>query len=310
MHPIISVVGPTASGKTSLAIALALRYNAEILSADSMQFYRGMEIGTAAPTQREQNLVPHHFVSCLNPDESMAAGRYQALGRACLATLAKQDKHAVVVGGSGLYINALIDGLFEGPARDDHIRARLQHEAETQGNEALLVRLHSIDPDYAARLGSANDLVRIVRALEVYEITGTPYSELHRLHQKEGEVLEAQFFALNWDRDVLYERINSRVDAMISAGWVEEVRALIEAGHGAQLERLKALGFREIAAHLRDEQGLEEAIEATKMHHRRYAKRQLTWFRGDKRIHWLKCDEETPGVELLQACETILEHCK
>ena len=309
MAPLIVVVGPTGSGKTALAITLAKQFNAEILSADSMQFYRGMEIGTAAPTQEEQAQVPHHFVSCLNPDETMAAGKYQELARAKVQELQQQGKQVVVVGGSGLYVNALIDGLFEGPARDEAIRERLMEEAETQGNDALMQRLQTVDPDYAAQLTSSNDLIRIVRALEVYEITGTPFSILHQEHQDSAQRLDARFFGLDWDREQLYARINTRVDAMVTAGWVEEVQALLNAGYGPELNRLKALGYREIAAHLQGKQSLEEALEATKMHHRRYAKRQLTWFRGDDRVHWLQCTPETTSAQLLSQCKEHLQDC-
>ena len=302
MEPVIVVVGPTGSGKTSLAIEIAEQLGGEILSADSMQFYRGMEIGTAAPNAEEQARVPHHFVSFINPDELMAAGRYQSLGRACLNKLQQAGKRAVVVGGSGLYVNALIDGLFEGPGRDEGIRNQLMEEAAVKGNEALMEQLRDIDPDYAAQLSSANDLIRIVRALEVHAITGTPYSVLHEEHQRKADRVEARFFALEWDRAQLYERINARVDSMVAAGWVEEVQTLVEEGYGPSLESLKALGYREIAQHLEGNQSLEDAIEATKMHHRRYAKRQLTWFRGDKRIHWLPYDGTAPVKDLADNC--------
>ena len=266
-----------------------------------MQFYRGMEIGTAAPTPAELAQVKHHFVSFLEPDETMTAGQYELQGRKVVSAINADGKPAVVVGGSGLYINALIDGLFEGPGRDQSIRDRLIAEATEQGNGILMDRLQEVDPAYASTIQHVNDQVRLVRALEVYEITGRPFSELHEEHRAQAEPIEAIHFGLNWDRAKLYERINRRVDQMVKAGWVEEVQALLDKGYGPQIQRLKALGFREIAASLRGEQSLEVALEATKMHHRRYAKRQLTWFRGDGRVQWLEVEDSTSIEALLRA---------
>ena len=294
---ILAVVGPTASGKTALAITLAERLGTEIISADSMQFYRGMEIGTAAPTQEERARVPHHFVGFLAPDQQMAAGEYERMARRVVSGLNARGKTAVVVGGSGLYIGALIDGLFEGPPRAPALRARLKAEAAEEGNASLLERLREVDPEYAGLLSSENDLVRIVRALEVHEITGRPFSELHREHRAGSTPLDAVQVALDFDREALYERINRRVDTMVASGWIDEVRALLDQGYGAHIGRLKALGYREIVAYLNAEQNLEEAIEATKQHHRRYAKRQLTWFRADPRVHWLPA---SPGQSVAE----------
>lgn len=296
MIPAIAVVGPTGSGKTGLAVALARELDTEIISADSMQFYRGMEIGTAAPTAEEQAAVRHHFVSVLHPDEAMAAGQFQERARVVLHELNARGMTAVVAGGSGLYVNALLDGLFDGPAAAPEIRERLQREAGEVGNAAMMARLRGVDPDYAATLTSENDLVRIVRALEVYEATGEPFSKLHRAHQASASPIAARHFAIDWPRAELYERINQRVNQMIAAGWVAEVEALVAAGYAEHLHRLKALGYREILAHLAGEQPLDEAIEKTKMHHRRYAKRQLTWFRADPRIVWLAPEDAAMGA--------------
>ncbi len=292
MIPILAVVGPTASGKTSLAIELAERLDTEIISADSMQFYRGMEIGTAAPTPAEQARIKHHFVSILDPGEQMAAGEFERMARTIIADLNKQGKTAVVAGGSGLYISALVDGLFQGPKRQPELRERLKAEAHDLGNAHLMARLREVDPDYAASLTSENDLVRMVRALEVYETTGQPFSRLHHEHRAQAEPMDAVFVGLDWEREALYDRIARRVDQMAADGWVEEVRALINNGYAPHLDRLKALGYREIAAFLRGEQSLEAALEAAKMHHRRYAKRQLSWFRGDERVHWFPAAPE------------------
>jgi len=289
----IAVVGPTGSGKTRLAIELAKRLDTEIISADSMQFYRGMEIGTAAPTADEQAEVKHHFVGFLQPDEEMAAGQYQRLAREKALELLRQGRVPVLAGGSGLYISAFIDGLFDGPARNQAVRDRLRAEAAARGNAALMERLRAVDPDYAAQLTSENDLVRVVRALEVFEVTGRTFSHWHREHQATLEPWDVAQAALLWERDALYERINRRVDMMAAQGWREETQRLVDNGYEKDIYRLKALGYQEMAACLRGERTLDEALEATKQHHRRYAKRQMTWFRSDKRIRWLPADDET-----------------
>ncbi len=290
--PIIAVAGPTGSGKTALAIALAERLDTEIVSADSMQFYRGMEIGTAAPAKRERQRVKHHFVACLPPDAAMDASEYQEKARAVVLRLNAAGKTAVVAGGSGLYVGALLDGIFEGPGRDQGIRDRLKAEAAEKGNAHMMARLAAVDPDYAASITSENDLIRIVRALEVHEMSGTPYSVLHAAHRAAGGGLEAVRVAFQYERAVLYARVERRVDAMFSAGWVEEVQALVAGGHKEHLLRLKALGYREIVAHLEGKQSRDAVITVIKQHHRRYAKRQLTWFRADARIHWLSAAPE------------------
>lgn len=302
MKPVLVVAGPTGSGKTRLGIELARALDGEIVSADSMQFYRGMEIGTAAPTPQEQAEVPHHFVSFLNPDQDMAAGEYQRLARVRIAEMQQRGKTAVVVGGSGLYLRALMDGLFDGPPRDEAIRARLHEEALAHGNARLMERLREIDPDYAAILTSENDQVRIVRALEVYEVSGSTLTALHQRHREALEPMPALQVGIRMDRALLYRRINQRVDMMMRDGWLDETARLLENGYGPHLDRLKALGYRELAAHLRGEQDLATAVAAAQQHHRRYAKRQLTWFRADPRIHWLDWDpQDGPAVLVKQA---------
>ena len=301
MRPVLAVVGPTASGKTRLSLLLAERLNGEIVSADAMQVYRGMEIGTAAPTPEELARAPHHLVSFLSPDILMAAGRFQKEARECLRGIQERGRTALVVGGSGLYVRALLDGLFEGPGRDEALRARLREEAAALGNAALMARLREVDPDYAATLSSENDVVRVVRALEVHALTGVPYSRLHAAHRERPQPVPALRIGVAPPRDALYDRINRRVDEMTAAGWVDEVRALIADGHEGHLERIKALGYREIAAHLRGEQSLADAVEAVKQHHRRYARRQLSWFRADKRVVWLDPTEAPAAVDTVTA---------
>jgi tRNA dimethylallyltransferase len=287
---VAAVVGPTASGKTALSIELAKRLDTEIISADSMQFYRGMEIGTAAPTAAERASVPHHFVSFLEPHQLYSAGAFAKDAMDVVERLNAQGKVAVVAGGSGLYVSALVDGLFDGPARNEAIRERLHREAEFHGPAPLYERLQEVDPHYA-QIVLPHDLRRIVRGLEVYEITGQPISHLHQLHQREKRPIRSIFAGIEYPRDVLYARIDERVDRMIADGLADEVQRLLDSGYGCAISRLKSLGYRELAAYLRGEQTLDAAIEQMKMHTRRFAKRQLSWYRGDERVRWLRIEE-------------------
>lgn len=291
MRQMLAVVGPTASGKTDVAIALAERLGTEIISADSMQFYRGMEIGTGQPDAEQRARVPHHFIGHLNPDEYVSAGAFGEQARTVVSWLNTAGKPAVAVGGSGLYIRALIDGLFEGPGRSCDIRQRLHAAAGAGETPALYAQLQAVDPEYAGKI-LPGDLRRIVRALEVFELTGKPLSAHHAEQQDDADPLDALQVGLDWPREVLYARINARVLRMFEAGLVHEVESLLQAGFETQLERIKSIGYREVMAHLRGESGLDETVAAVQMQHRRYAKRQLTWFRRDTRIHWVHMGDE------------------
>lgn len=305
--PVVAVVGPTASGKTALALRLAEKLDTEIISADSMQFYRGMAIGTAAPAAEDRARVTHHFVGFLEPSQDFSAGAFQTLAREIVYELNAAGKPAVVAGGAGLYLSALIDGLFPGPGKDEAIRARLKEEAEDHGAPLLFARLKAVDPVYAKTI-NPNDLRRIVRALEVYELTGQPLSGLHREHQANAETIEAVQLALDWPRETLYARINARVDRMMAEGFIEEVQALLDNGYGEHIERLRSLGYREIAAYLHHKCTLGEAADQIKQNTRRYAKRQLTWFRGDPRVHWIPAGEDRTEDTLLEEALWRMAH--
>lgn len=305
MMPIPAVVGPTASGKTALAMALAEELDGEIISADSMQIYRGMEIGTAAPAPEEQRRVKHHFVGMLEPDQFYSAGIFQCDARRVITELESQGKTPVITGGSGLYVRALVDGLFSGPARDADLQRGLFEEARQFGMEPLFDRLRAVDPEYAARI-KAQDLRRIVRGLEVYEVTGRRLSDFHEKHQAAHESLPMIQVALDYPREILYARINERVERMIAAGFIDEVERLLEKGYEPQLMRLRSLGYREFIAHLRGELTLEEAIAGMKQATRRFAKRQLTWFRGDPRVHWLATDGTHDTAAQVREIQTLL----
>lgn len=305
MRQLVAVVGPTASGKTAFGIQLAQALESEVISADSMQFYRGMEIGTGAPTPEEQAQVPHHLVGVLSPSEEMTAAEFGDTARELVSSLNARGKTAVVVGGSGLYLQSLIDGLFPGPSKHPAIRARLEAEAADSGIASLYARLEEVDPLYA-NVVYDNDLRRIVRALEVHELSGRPLSELHREYRDQAESLDAVQIGLDYPREALYDRINRRVDVMLDSGLVQEVKTLIDDGYGDDIHRLKSLGYREIAAHLRGECSLDDAAQRMKMFTRRYAKRQLTWFKGDTRVQWLPVNTaESSAFHLERALELL-----
>lgn len=305
MIAVLVVVGPTASGKTALAVELAERLHSEVVSADSMQFYRHMTIGTGAPSAAERRRVPHHFVEFLDPSEDFSAGAYEVAARERVAAINATGRPAVVAGGSGLYVQALIDGLFDGPPRQPAVRDRLHGEAARAGTPALYARLQEADPAYAAVI-NPGDLIRIVRALEVFETTGVTLSEHHARHRRCVRSLDAVQVGLDWPRDLLYERINHRVDAMLADGLLDEVQWLLDHGYEGDLHRLRSLGYREMAAHLKGECPLEEAVALMKRNTRRYAKRQLSWFRSDPRIHWIPVDHAVRVEELASQTLAVL----
>lgn len=280
------LVGPTASGKTDLSLRIAERLSFEILSADSRQVYRHMDIGTAKPTEEERRRVPHHCIDIADPDAVFSAGQYGMLARGIVRGILSRNKTALVVGGSGLYIRALVDGIFHGNFRDEGVRRRLNEEAEGLGLESMHRCLRDVDPVAAGRI-HPNDRRRIIRALEVCAISGRPLSRL----QKEGTEpadFDPLFFGLNWPRDVLYERIERRVDRMMEKGLVDEVRKLKETGYSPAHNAMDSVGYREIFHHLDGRITLEEAVALIKKNTRRFAKRQMTWFRSDRRIEWME----------------------
>jgi len=284
------IVGPTGAGKTAFAIALAERLGAEIVNADSRQVYRGMDIGTAKPTASERARVPHHLINILDPDQAINAAEFAGLARESIRDLVARSIRPLVVGGSGLYLRVVRGGIFSGPAAAPGLRAEITARAVRQGSPQMHRRLGEVDPEAAARI-HPNDLKRIVRALEVYELTGAPISQYHREHAFADREFESLTVGLMLARAELYAAIERRFDAMIAAGLVEEVAALMAAGnHGPPLA---SIGYREIAAYLRGEITLERAIELAKRESRRLAKRQLTWFRAERETVWIEPGEGT-----------------
>lgn len=299
---ILVVVGPTASGKTALGVALAKRLGGEIISADSMQIYKHMNIGTAKVSLDEMQGVPHHLIDCVSPDEEFSVAKYKAAALEAIEAILSRGKLPIIIGGTGLYINSLsLPWDFQKKDSDEKIRWRLTAEAEVLGNKALYERLKSVDP-VTAEIVHPNNLNRLIRALEIYELTGKPKSDFDEETKKHSVPYDYIILGLDWDRETLYERINRRVDRMIEDGLIEETKMLIERGYDWNLTAMKAIGYKELKAYLEGESSLAEAVTILKRDSRHYAKRQMTWFRKDKRIQWLKMDET-------RDLETQVEEC-
>src|SRR5574337_1089481 len=299
--PLIVLIGPTASGKSALALALAERVGGEIVAADSMQVYRGLDIGTAKPTTDDRHRIPHHLLDVVAPDQPFTAADYARLASAAIVDIRARGRLPIVVGGTGLYVRALLYGLFDGPGEMMSLRETLHREAAQAGPPTLHRRLEAIDPKAAAAL-HPNDLFRIVRALEVAVVSGRPISTLRiegrRNHRSiPGPILQ---FGLERNRQELYQRIDARVEAMMAQGLLDEVRSLLDRGYNETLKPLRAIGYRHMIRHLRGEIGLDGAITSLKRDTRRYAKRQLTWFRHQDEIEWLSVEGSTVSERLVR----------
>ena len=291
---LLCLLGPTAVGKTEIAIQLAQRLDAEIISVDSRQIYRQMDIGTAKPTPEERQTAPHHLIDCVDVSQPFSVADYQSLADTAIADIQNRGKHALLVGGAGLYFRAVVDGLFEGPDADIALRERLEQEAAKLGVNALHERLRACDPASADRI-HPNNVVRVIRALEVYELTGTPMSEHQQQWHRENQRYPFIAFCLTMPRALLYRRIEQRMDVMLANGLVAEVESLLVAGHARDTTALRSFGYKEFIAYLDGKCTYLEAVEQLKRNTRRFAKRQLTWFRGDTRIEWVDRNS-TPDI--------------
>jgi tRNA dimethylallyltransferase len=282
---IIIICGPTGIGKTAVAVELAQHFNGQIIGADSMQIYKYMDIGTAKPTAEEQIRVPHHMIDIVAPDETFDAARYARLARAKIFELNEQGITPFVVGGTGLYIKALLHGLFNGAVSEPDVRKRLKEEAAVHGSASLHARLGRLDPETARRL-HAHDTYRVLRALEVVETTGKTISQYRQEHGFLEQPFRSIKIGLNINRTDLYECLNSRVDAMISAGFVNEVKSLLARGYSRDLKSMQSIGYRHMVDYIEGRLSWEECTRTIQRDHRRYAKRQLTWFGADPEIIW------------------------
>lgn len=288
--PLLVIAGPTASGKTKLSIDLAKQFDGEIVSADSMQIYKRMTIGTAKPTPEEMEGIPHHLIDFVEPGESFSVAEYVELARKEIAEIHARGKLPIVVGGTGLYISSLIDNVeFAETGSSLEIREKYKKIAEEQGKAAVLEKLREVDPETAATLHE-NNIGRVIRALELYELTGIPISRHKELSRRHLSPYRLCCLALDYrSRQTLYDRINLRVTKMVENGLLDEVRDLVQSGYSATAAQ--AIGYKELIPWMDGEATLEDCLERIRMQSRRYAKRQLTWFRRDERIHWFFPDD-------------------
>ena len=301
---VIVIVGQTCSGKTTLSLKLSQLIPAEIISADSRQFYKHLAIGTAKPSKEQLQKVPHHLIDFLDPLENYDVSLFENDAEKIINEILKENKIPIVVGGSGLYVKALIDGIFDTDVKNEEYRKELLQKRKEFGDEFLYNELKKVDPGSASKMLPQN-WKRVMRALEVLHTTGEPIWKHYQKQyaHKEKKYLFKQF-GLNWDRKILYKNIDNRVDEMIEAGFVEEVKNILEKGYDKNLNSLNTVGYKEIVQHLEGEISLERTIELIKRNTRHYAKRQLTWFRKDERIHWFDINNIS---ELDQIAKKIIQ---
>ena len=307
MNPIICIAGPTASGKTALAVALARELDGEVVSCDSMQVYKRMDIGTAKPSPEERQGIPHHMIDVAEPWEDYSVSRYCADAAPIVEDIVSRGKTAIIAGGTGLYMDSLIRGNDFAPFPSTGVRERLEREADREGMEALLARLRAVDPEAAARL-HLSDRKRIIRAMEVYLETGETITAHNRRTQALPPRFSPVWLGLDFEsRAELYSRIDRRVDVMLEAGLLEEIRALLRSGIPEKCTAMQAIGYKEFTDALDGRCTVEAAADQVRQSSRRYAKRQLTWFRRDGRIHWLRRGPGEGSAEILASARRILQ---
>ena len=287
---IIVITGPTCSGKTAVGIKLAEALGGEIISADSRQIYKYLDIGTAKPTIKELKKIKHHFISELEPDEEYDVSKFENDALKRIGDIYQRGKIPLVVGGSGLYIKAMVEGIVETPGKDEEFRNELLLEKEKYGNEFLYEKLKEIDSVSAEKMHPSY-WKRVIRALEVYHLTGKKLSQFHT-EQNKNRKYKFNEYVLNWQREVLYKNIETRVDKMIKSGLINEVEGILNNGFSKKINSLNTVGYKEVISYLEKEISLERAIELIKRNTRRFAKRQLTWFRSDENATWLNIDEK------------------
>ena len=296
-RPLVVLVGPTAIGKSRIAIEVAQTLGTEILTADSTQVYRGMNIGTDTPSEEDRQGVPHRLIDLAEPDEPFNAGAFRRRALPEISRLHEKGLLPLVVGGTGLYVRALLHGLWSGPPTDHVLRGQLEEEVRVRGGESMYQELGRVDPVTARRL-HPRDTVKVLRALEVYRQTGTPLSKAHEKHGQEKTPFRALVLGLTMERAALYQRIDQRVDAELAKGLVEETRILLAKGYARGLVSMKSLGYRQMAGYLEGEYSFAEAVRRLKRDTRHFAKRQMTWFRKEPNLAWVEVhpDESVPSV--------------
>lgn len=307
--PIIAIVGPTGVGKTDLSLKIARRFDAEIISADSMQVYRGMDIGTAKPTEAERGGIPHHLIDVVNPDEPFSVARYVALAEAAIADIRSRGKIPMLVGGTGLYVESLLyHADFEESGHDTAIRDELTAYVEHHGAEALHAMLAEVDPESAATI-HPNNIRRVVRAMEHYRTTGIPISAHNAQTKQKESPYRFALICLTREREELYARIDRRVDIMLADGLLDEVASLLRQGYSRQSTAMQGIGYKEIADYFRGKSTYHECVSVLKRGTRRYAKRQLTWWRRNKDVRYLPLcgDADREEAELVNMIKEEME---
>lgn len=305
MNPIICLAGPTASGKTALAVELAKELGGEVVSCDSMQVYRRMDIGTAKPSLEEMQGIPHHMIDVAEPEEDFSVSRYCAQAAPIVEDIVARGKTAIIAGGTGLYMDSLIRGNDFAPFPSTGVRQRLEAQADREGLDAMRAWLQSVDPEAAERI---HDRKRLLRALEVYLETGETITE----HNRKTQLIPSKFTPL-WlgldfdDRQDLYDRIDRRVGLMLDMGLVEEIRGLLQSGIPESCTAMQAIGYKEFVDALEGRGTIEQAADSVRQSSRRYAKRQLTWFRRNRNMHWIVRTKETSGEEIFRAARQIIQ---
>ena len=291
--PVVVIVGPTAVGKSRIAVEVAKAFETEVLTADSRQVYRGMDVGTDKPASEERQAVPHRLIDLVDPDESFNAGLYRRQAIDEIERLYRDCRLPLVVGGTGLYVRTLLKGLCDAPQADPIMREALRQEAEDQGYDRLYARLVDVDPVIAARL-HPRDESKVIRALEVYQLSGRRMSEFQQEHGFAERPFAALMIGLNRDRDVLYRRIEGRIDWQLAHGLIEETKQLLAQGYRRDSAAMKGLGYRQVAEHLAGEYDAAEMVRRFKRDTRHFSKRQMTWFRKEPGIQWLMIEESEP----------------
>lgn len=292
---LVIILGPTGAGKSEVAVDIALRLGGEVVNADSQLVYRYMDIGTAKPATEAREKVRHHLIDLVDPDGGFNAALYRESALKAIQEITARGKKAIVCGGTGLYLRALVQGLFAGPGKSPEVRKRLETQAQENGLSVLYERLREVDPD-ATRWIHPNDRYRIIRALEVFELTGKGISSWQKEHGFAESAFEVIKIGLNRERQELYDLINQRCDEMIAGGLVDEVKGLVEKGYSLDLPALQSVGYRQIGLYLRGELSLDEAVILIKRDTRHLAKRQLTWFRADKQIRWFYPEKDREKI--------------
>ena len=304
MNPIICLAGPTASGKTALAVELAKEFDGEVVSCDSMQVYRRMDIGTAKPTKEEMQGIPHHMIDVASPEEDYSVSRYCAQAAPIVEDIVARGKTAIIAGGTGLYMDSLIRGNDFAPFPSTGVRQRLEAQADAEGLEAMADWLRSVDPEAAERI---HDRKRLLRALEVYLETGETITEHNRRTQAIPPRFTTVWLGLDFeDRQQLYDRIDLRVTKMLEMGLLEEIRELLASGVPEKATAMQAIGYKEFVDALASRETLEAAADQVRQSSRRYAKRQLTWFRRNKAMHWLIREKQTTGEDIFRSARQVL----